>query len=91
MEIRVFAPASVANIGVGYDILGFALESPGDEVVARFSDGKGMSIGQITGTNRLPFSPESVWFVTCANCSDSSFTFRSASFCCNSCFYCPRG
>ena len=40
MEIRVFAPASVANIGVGYDILGFALESPGDEVVARFSDGK---------------------------------------------------
>ena len=33
MEIRVFAPASVANIGVGYDILGFALESPGDEVV----------------------------------------------------------
>jgi len=58
MEIRVFAPASVANIGVGYDILGFALESPGDEVVARFSDGKGMSIGQITGTNRLPFSPE---------------------------------
>jgi homoserine kinase len=58
MEIRVFAPASVANIGVGYDILGFALESPGDEVVARFADGKGMKIGQITGTNRLPFSAD---------------------------------
>lgn len=58
MEIRVFAPASVANIGVGYDILGFALESPGDEVVARFADGKGMKIGQITGTNRLPYSAD---------------------------------
>lgn len=58
MEIRVFAPASVANIGVGYDILGFALQSPGDEVVARFSDGKGMRIGQITGTDRLPYYPE---------------------------------
>jgi len=58
MEIRVFAPASVANIGVGYDILGFALQSPGDEVVARFSDGKGMRIGQITGTDRLPYNPE---------------------------------
>lgn len=56
MEIRVFAPASVANIGVGYDILGFALEKPGDEIVARFIDGKGLSIGQISGTNRLPFS-----------------------------------
>lgn len=58
MEIRVFAPASVANIGVGYDIMGFALQSPGDEVVARFSDGKGMRIGQITGTDRLPYYPE---------------------------------
>lgn len=58
MEIRVFAPASVANIGVGYDILGFALERPGDEVVARFYDGKGMRIGQITGTNRLPSSAD---------------------------------
>lgn len=58
MEVRVFAPASVANIGVGYDILGFALENPGDEVVARFSSGKGVKISQITGTDRLPYSSD---------------------------------
>lgn len=35
-EVTVFAPASVANVAVGYDILGFALEEPGDEIIARF-------------------------------------------------------
>ena len=25
-EVRVFAPASVSNIGCGFDILGFAIE-----------------------------------------------------------------
>ena len=36
-EVRVFAPATVANVAVGFDILGFALAQPGDEVVARFA------------------------------------------------------
>lgn len=31
--LRVFAPATVANVACGYDVLGFALEKPGDEVV----------------------------------------------------------
>ena len=35
--IKVFAPASVANVAVGYDMLGFALEKPGDEIIARLS------------------------------------------------------
>ena len=30
-EIRVFAPATVANVACGYDVLGFAIDSPGDE------------------------------------------------------------
>ncbi|MEM6771457.1 MAG: homoserine kinase, partial [Bacteroidota bacterium] len=34
-EVRVFAPATVANVAVGYDILGFAINRPGDEIVAR--------------------------------------------------------
>ncbi|MEM1217082.1 MAG: homoserine kinase, partial [Bacteroidota bacterium] len=34
-EIRVFAPATVANVAVGFDILGFAIHGPGDEIVVR--------------------------------------------------------
>jgi homoserine kinase len=31
-----FAPATVSNVACGFDVLGFALERPGDEVTARF-------------------------------------------------------
>jgi homoserine kinase len=33
--VTAFAPATVANVASGFDVLGFALESPGDEVTAR--------------------------------------------------------
>lgn len=57
--IKVFAPASVANVACGFDILGFALESPGDEIVARPVDRKGLIISKITGDqHRLPYSVE---------------------------------
>lgn len=57
--VRVFAPATVANVAVGYDILGFALESPGDEIKARFANNPGLSIIQIHGTKKaLPRDPE---------------------------------
>jgi len=59
LGIKVFAPASVANIAVGYDILGFALDKPGDEIVAKFRDKKGLVISKITGANnRLPLEVE---------------------------------
>ena len=32
---RAFAPASVGNVGVGFDILGHALDAVGDVVVER--------------------------------------------------------
>lgn len=51
--LKVFAPASVANLAVGYDILGVALEKPGDEIVVRKSDTKGLKITKITGDNGL--------------------------------------
>lgn len=58
--IKVFAPASVANVAVGYDILGFALEKPGDEIIARFSDTPGLRITKITGAKgKLPYDLES--------------------------------
>jgi len=57
--VKVFAPASVANVACGYDILGFALERPGDEVVARFSDESGLRITKITGAmDKLPYEIE---------------------------------
>ena len=58
-SVRVFAPASVANVAVGYDILGFALNRPGDEVVAYFKDSPGLEITAITGVSRqLPYDVE---------------------------------
>lgn len=58
-EVRVFAPATVANVACGFDVLGFAIEAPGDEVVARHSDKPGLRITKITGDNgKLPKDPE---------------------------------
>ncbi len=56
-EVRVFAPASVANVAVGYDILGFALEGPGDEIRARIVEEPGLRIQKIRGDQgRLPLA-----------------------------------
>ncbi len=52
-SIRVFAPATVANVGPGFDVFGFAVDSPGDEVDAAFSDAPGVCIGEITGDDGL--------------------------------------
>ncbi len=53
-EVTAFAPATVSNVGCGFDVLGFALEQPGDEVTAR--DGPaGVTIEAIEGDEgRLP-------------------------------------
>lgn len=57
--IKVFAPASVSNLGCGFDILGLALERPGDEIIARFNDLGELRITLITGDRgRLPKSPD---------------------------------
>ncbi|MCO6476333.1 MAG: homoserine kinase [Phaeodactylibacter sp.] len=57
--IKVFAPATVANVAVGFDILGFALEKPGDEIIARFADTPGLRITKVTGAKgKLPLDIE---------------------------------
>ena len=57
--IKVFAPASVANMACGYDLLGFALEKPGDEIIARLSDKPGVHITGIFGAKgKLPLEVE---------------------------------
>ena len=56
--IKVFAPASVANVAVGFDILGFALEKPGDEILIRPGQKPGLIISEIRGAGgRLPYDP----------------------------------
>ena len=45
--LKVFAPASVANAAVGYDILGFAIEGIGDDVLVRQGSKKGLTISEI--------------------------------------------
>ncbi len=48
--INVFAPATVANLGAGFDVLGVAIEGPGDTVSARrLPDGAGVVIAEMTG------------------------------------------
>ena len=57
--IKVFAPATVANVACGFDLLGFALDKPGDEIIARFSDKPGLKITKITGAKgKLPYEVE---------------------------------
>ena len=48
-RIRVFAPATVANLGPGFDVLGLALSRPGDELEAELSDSPGVEIVEVTG------------------------------------------
>ena len=56
--IKVFAPATVANVVCGYDVLGFAVDHPGDEVVMRMTAKPGVRISSITGDDgRLSCDP----------------------------------
>jgi len=51
--IKVFAPASIGNIGPGFDVLGLAIDSLGDTIQARKID-EGIVISEITGFDGLP-------------------------------------
>ncbi|SMC55615.1 homoserine kinase [Cellulophaga tyrosinoxydans] len=48
-EIRVFCPATIANVSCGFDVLGLALDSVGDEMVVRKTQEKGIKIIKLTG------------------------------------------
>jgi len=57
ISATAFAPATVSNVACGFDVLGFALEAPGDEVTARLTAG-GVQIEAITGDGgRLTLDP----------------------------------
>lgn len=48
-EIKVFCPATIANISCGFDVLGVALDSVGDEMVVRKVAEKGIRITKLEG------------------------------------------
>ena len=56
-EIKVFCPASVANVSCGFDLMGFALDTVGDEMIVRKNQQKGEVIKKIEGYD-LPYEPE---------------------------------
>lgn len=57
-KVRVFAPASVGNVGPGFDVLGMAITGSGDTVEAAWTDDPGVRIDDITGDGgALPRNP----------------------------------
>ena len=53
-EIKIFAPASVANVSCGFDVLGFCLDPVGDVMIIRKIKTPGVKISKIVG-QKLPF------------------------------------
>ncbi|WP_178988366.1 homoserine kinase [Winogradskyella schleiferi] len=56
-EIKIFSPATVANVACGFDVLGFCLDTIGDEMVIRKTKEKGIRITKIEGYD-LPLEAE---------------------------------
>ena len=54
-EATAFAPATVGNVGIGFDILGHTVQSVGDRVTARRVERNGVRIRSVSGvTTTLP-------------------------------------
>jgi homoserine kinase len=48
-SVKVFAPATVANVSCGFDVLGFCLDHVGDEIIVHKSPQPGIRITKIEG------------------------------------------
>jgi homoserine kinase len=58
LRVSVFAPATVANVASGFDVLGFALDAPGDVVTVERAAHGSVRVVSITGDfGRLPKDP----------------------------------
>lgn len=58
-SVKVFSPATVANVSCGYDVLGLAVHTPGDEVIMHLNDSGRVTLDKIEGDEgRLPREPE---------------------------------
>jgi homoserine kinase len=47
--VTAFAPASIGNVAVGFDVLGLALQGAGDRVHARRVAGEGVTVAEVRG------------------------------------------
>lgn len=56
-EIRLFSPATIANISCGFDVLGVALDAVGDEMVIRKVSEQGIHITKLEGQD-LPMETD---------------------------------
>ncbi len=56
-DIKIFSPATVANVSCGFDTLGFCLDSIGDEMVIKKTKKQGIHITKIEGYD-LPYDAE---------------------------------
>lgn len=56
-QLKIFCPATIANISCGFDVLGVALDAVGDEMVIRKVDRKGIKITKLEG-QELPLQTE---------------------------------
>jgi len=53
-----FAPATVANVAVGFDVLGFAVEAVGDRVTVTTTEEPSVTIREVTDADGAPFGSE---------------------------------
>jgi len=56
-EIKLFCPATIANLSCGFDVLGLCLDNVGDEMTIRKTSEKGIKIIKIVGAD-LPLETE---------------------------------
>lgn len=56
-ELKIFSPATVANVSCGFDVLGFCLDSIGDNMVIRKTNKKGVFVTKVEGFD-LPLETE---------------------------------
>lgn len=57
--IHTYAPASIGNVSCGFDVMGLAVDAPGDEVIMTLTDSGIVTIKNIEGDNgKLPLKAE---------------------------------
>ena len=53
-SVEAFAPASMGNVGVGFDVLGLAFEGPGDIAILEHREMPGAIILTAEGAKDIP-------------------------------------
>ncbi len=53
-KIKIFSPATIANVGPGFDVMGFALEGVGEHIIVEKTDTHSLAIKPVAGFSSLP-------------------------------------